>query len=159
MILRDGDIILIRARWWLHPLTRYDHAALLYSRGLARYSIEAGFSGVRDWPWPQIGSRPWVIMRPQCDASTAYDAITWAMTQRGQPYAFWHLPAIIWRIMRARSYRRIKGHIYAQEARVCSELVVDAYRAVGLDITPGVKRPTPDDIRHSEFVDYIGSII
>ena len=149
--LRDGDIILIRARWYLHPLTRYDHAALLYSRGLARYTIESGFSGVRDWPFPQAGTRPWIILRPQCDASTAYDAITWAMTQRGQPYAFYHLPAVLWRMMRKRT------EIAVAQARVCTELVTDAYRFVGLDITPGVNRPTPDDIRYSEFVDYIGS--
>lgn len=27
---RDGDIVLVRARWWLRPFCRYDHAAILW---------------------------------------------------------------------------------------------------------------------------------
>ena len=151
-VLRDGDIILIRARWWLRWLCKYDHAALLYSRnprldGEARrwYSIESGFSGVRDWPFPQ--ARPYDIVRPFCMSNVAYDAISVAMTWRGQPYAAWHLPAIFWRMMQSKVQR-----VEVRQARVCTELVRDAYKSVGLDITPGVNRPTPDDIAGSKRV-------
>ncbi len=153
-IPRDGDIALIRARWWLHPLTEYDHAALVYSRALTWYSIDAGWTGVRDWPLGQWG-RPFVILRPLCDAATSYDAIAWAMTQRGQPYAAWHLPAVFWRMMTKR--RKILISADELKPRVCTELVVDAYRAVGLDLTPGVNRPAPDDIYYSEFTEFVGS--
>lgn len=147
--VRDGDIVLVRSRWWLRWLARYDHAALLYSRnprleGEARhwYTVESGFSGVRDWPFPQ--TRAYDVYRPLCLPSVAYDAISWAMTQRGQPYAWWHLPAVIWRMLRKR--------VEVAQARVCSELVVDAFRSVGLDLCPGLPSPTPDDIAESKRV-------
>lgn len=148
MNLRDGDIALVRSRWWLRWLVQFDHAALVYSRqprleGEARhwYTIEAGFSGVRDWRyghWP----REWVVMRPLCLPGVAYDAVSAAMTWRGDPYAWWNLPAIF---RRAWSQR-----VETAALRVCTELVVDAYRAVGLDLCPGLPSPTPDDIRESK---------
>ena len=147
-VLRDGDIILIRARWWLRWLCRYDHAALLYSRGTEWYTIESGFSGVRDWPFPQ--RRPYDIARPLCVSRVAYDAISVAMTWRGQPYAAWHLPAVFWRMMQSKAQR-----VEVRQARVCTELVRDAYKEVGLDLCPGIKRPTPDDIAGSKRVEVI----
>ena len=158
--LRDGDIALIRARWWLHPLTEYDHAALVWTwqprlQGEAQYwySLEAGFSGVRAYRlahWP----RPFVILRPVCELRVSYDALTQAMRWLGDPYAWWHLPAVFRRIMER---KRGKQNINTlSEARVCTELVVDAYRAVGLDLCPGIERPTPDDIADSKRVEHVG---
>lgn len=162
-VLRDGDIALIRARWWLRPLTRYDHAALVYSRnprlnGEQRrwYTIEAGPSGVRDWVyghWP----RAWDVYRPLCLPRVAYDAVSVAWQWRGQPYAWWHLSAVLKRMW---TNRRQKKQSIARlsQARVCTELPRDAYLAVGLDLCPGIKRPAPDDIADSRRVEYVGSM-
>jgi hypothetical protein len=159
MMLREGDIVLIRSRWWLRWLCEYDHAALVWSRqprleGEVRhfYSLEAGFSGVRAYRyghWP----REWIVLRPACDIRVSYDAVTQAMRWLGDPYAIWHLPAVFRRMWTNR--RQIRTS--TDKLRVCTELCRDAYLSVGLDLTPGIARPSPDDIFYSEFVEFVGS--
>ena len=150
--MREGDIVLVRARWWLRWRWQHEHGALVHWRrhatGLDWYTLEVGFTGVRDWRyghWP----RPWDVFTVRCEDEVAQAAVTAAMTWRGDPYAWWHLPALFRRTMQPQEVR-------AAEGRICTELVVDAYREVGVDLTPGIEYPTPDDIARSELLVKVG---
>lgn len=41
--------------------------------------------------------------------------------------------------------------------RICSTLWADAYRAAGIDLCPGIKYPSPADLRNSKLLRKIGS--
>ena len=155
--LREGDVIILTARRILRPFVDYDHAALIYPRqprliGEARrfYTIEAGLSGVRCYRYGHW-NRPWVVLRPRCAESVAYDAVTQALRRRGDNYAFGHLRQLLAEVLRR------KAGLRAAELVVCHELVIQAYRDVGLDLVPGVAVPLPGDLVHSEIVEVIGA--
>jgi len=155
--LREGDLAVLVARHILQPFVDYDHAALIYPRqprlvGEVRrfYTIEAGWSGVRCYRyghWP----RAWLVLRPKCSEEVAYDAVTQALKRRGDKYAFGHLRQLLAEVLRR------KAGLRAAELVVCHELVIQAYRDVGLDLVPGIAIPLPGDLVRSEMVEIIGA--
>jgi len=157
--LREGDIAVLIARRILRPLVDYDHAALIHKRPprlqgeVAHwYSIEAGPSGIRDWRYGHW-NRAWLVLRPRCSAEVAYDAVTQALKRRGDKYAFGHLRRLLAEVLRR------KAGLRAAELVVCHELVIQAYRDVGLDLVPDVAVPLPGDLVRSERVEVIGTCV
>lgn len=48
--------------------------------------------------------------------------------------------------------------LYAGKKRqICTTLWTEAYRAVGIDLCPGIRYPTPGELSQSEQLEYVGS--
>jgi len=147
-MLQDGDIALIRARWWLRWLCTYDHAAIVWRRQRAPdvwdyYTVEAGMTGVRSWVMGNWG-RDITVIRPitpdnERGRSLGYQAANEALRLQGLVYAWGHLARVIGQLLRRKLLR-------IQTGVVCSEFAALAWRLVGVDLCPGVREPSPDDL-------------
>lgn len=59
------------------------------------------------------------------------------------------------------AFRHVIGSampVYANKRRhICTTLWADAYRAVGIDLCPGIEYPTPGELAQSELLEHVGS--
>ena len=150
--LHDGDIVVIESNWFRHFFTSYDHAALLWSRDKEWYTIEAVPTGVRSYLLGHWG-RPYIILRPRDSTEQGWQAANIALSWLGEPYSFWTLLELAWQIIVAKFFRKPIPVRVAVVKRVCSQLVHDAWLKAGIDITPGVDKPTPEQIALSDVLE------
>jgi len=154
--LLDGDIVLVHARWWLRWLCAYDHAAIVWRRPIIPdewdcYTVEAGMTGVRSWRMGNWG-RGYTVVRPftpsnERGRSLGYQAANAALRMQGTVYGWMRFARVIIRMVRRRLARFLpKKMVAAQVGVVCSELVALSWQLVGVELCPGVRTPSPDDL-------------
>jgi len=139
--LRPGDVLLVRdpypwsavIRWVTHAPV--DHAALVTGGSLVEDRFFTGVRRRRAGEYVLTGDAYRVTSGSPAQGLAA---ARWAQSQVGQPYGW--VAALRGGI--ADWWRRRVGIAPAD----CSLLVARAWRAAGVDLTPGVADPTPGDL-------------
>ena len=153
---REGDIVLVRATGWLARFVRFSHAALLWKRNESWYTMEAtprrGVAG----DYPGNWQRPYIIVRPrdthEIEGALAADI---ALERQGEQYGLRDWWPLLWRKIRELLGLGQARRILRIQDVICSELVSDAWFWVGVDLTPGIDIPLPDDLADAD-VELIG---
>lgn len=152
VILREGDIVLVRARTWLRPFAEFEHTALLWRRKDADWeawlTVEAGiFEGVAAHV---IGHwhKPFIVVRPiGATIAQGRAAADVALMRLGEDYGLCKLLKNIIRELKKRLRRTLRTLGVPSEPEICSTLATWAWRwGASRDVTPGIANPLPDEI-------------
>lgn len=152
MKLQVGAIFTPGPVGWLARLVglRFSHAFIRYEKPEGWWIIDAGATGIQDHPGTGLErATDYKIMETKdpLDELTKQRIIDYARGQVGKPYHYVWLIKLAWRVLR----RRFGIRMLAYPAHVCTNLVVDCFRYVSIDLVPPVEiLVTPDEIAASD---------
>ncbi|UOF88862.1 hypothetical protein LSG31_13020 [Fodinisporobacter ferrooxydans] len=156
MNLRPGDLVFVRGTTWFEKAieditsSQYSHVAgivkeneLIEAQGFRKTGYQGldcyyGQSDIFTCAGLSDEQRQAIIECVLSEVGTRYDYIL-----------------ILWEAVR---YLLHKVFPYKEtKRRICSTLWADAYKAAGIDLCPGIRYPSPEDLAQSKLLKKIGS--
>jgi uncharacterized protein YycO len=154
--LKPADIILVRGNTFIGDViedvtgSAYSHVAGFYD---GWQIIEAElFSRVRAADIQPYKERCDIMRCKYLEYDQRWKIVAFAFSKLGARYSY---SLVVWEAVK--HLLNITLPINVKNTYICSTLWRDAYKSVGIDLTPGIKYPTPGDIARSKLLRKVGT--
>ena len=151
-----GDLIFIRGQGLvIEPIKWMTNSKYSHDVGYIRDNLFIGVQGFQKTQYEVLSRYKGQSDVFTCDLLTFEQRekiVAFAQSELGSRYD--HL-LLVWEALRL--LFGIFLPYYKNKRRICSTLWADAYRSVGIDLSPGIKYPTPADMVKSSLLRQVGS--